>query len=91
MPHTRSAEKRLRKAEKRRIRNRATAKSIKLKRRAAAEGVASGDAAKAVEGFKDVQATLDRAATRGYIHPNKAARLKSRLAKKVKVLAGEKK
>ena len=33
------------------------------------------------------QATLDRAAEKGYIHKNKAARLKSRLAKKLKAPA----
>ena len=30
------------------------------------------------------QSTIDKAAKTGYIHKNKAARLKSRLAKKVK-------
>ena len=37
--------------------------------------------------LKATQAMLDRAATKGYIHPNKAARLKSRLVKKARALA----
>ena len=36
---------------------------------------------------RSTQATLDRAADKGYIHKNKAARLKSRLAKKIKAAA----
>ena len=34
----------------------------------------------------DRQAMLDRAATKGYIHPNKAARLKSRLVKRARAV-----
>lgn len=93
MPHTKSAEKRMRQAEKRRAHNRKIIKGIKQKRKAVAESLAGGDAAKVTADAKAVQQTLDRAATKGYIHPNKAARLKSRLAKKVKAAAtgGEKK
>jgi len=32
---------------------------------------------------------LDRAATKGYIHPNKAARLKSRLVKRLRAAANK--
>lgn len=89
MPHTKSAEKRLRQSEKRRKQNRVIAKAIKVKRKAVVEGLKGGDAAKTGEAAKAAQQTLDRAATKGYIHANKAARLKSRLAKKLK--AAEKK
>ena len=87
MPHTASAAKRLRKNEKRKARNRLVAKAIKVKRKAADAAVKAGDPAQIGEGFKAVQATLDRAADRGYIHKNKAARLKSRLAKRIKAAA----
>lgn len=40
--------------------------------------------AQAPADLKKTQETLDRAATKGYIHPNKAARLKSRLVKKAR-------
>lgn len=89
MPHTPSARKRLRKTEKRRKRNRAVAKSIKIKRKAVEAAVKAGDAAQTTEATKATQTVLDRAAARGYIHPNKAARLKSRLAKKLKAAAGK--
>ena len=87
MPHTASAAKRLRKAEKRKAQNRLIAKSIKKKRKDVAEALTGGDAAKTAESAKVVQQALDRAADKGYIHKNKAARLKSRLAKKVKAAA----
>jgi small subunit ribosomal protein S20 len=90
MPHTASAWKRLRKNEKRKKQNRLVAKSIKVKRKAVAAAIATGDAAKTGEAAKATQATLDRAADRGYIHKNKAARLKSRLAKKIKAIAAGK-
>ena len=89
MPHTASAAKRLRKTEKRRRQNRAAAKKIKVARKATAEAIKAGDAAKVGETFKTTQAVLDRAADKGYIHRNKAARLKSRLAKKLKAAAAK--
>lgn len=89
MPHTASAWKRLRKNEKRKKQNRAVAKTIKVKRKTSAAALKDGDAAKIADSFKVTQEVLDRAADKGYIHKNKAARLKSRLAKKIK--AAEKK
>lgn len=89
MPHTPSAWKRLRKNEKRKKQNRLVAKSIKVKRKAVTVALKDGDAAKTGEAVKATQSTLDRAADRGYIHKNKAARLKSRLSKRIK--AGAKK
>ena len=89
MPHTASAWKRLRKNEKRKKQNRAVAKTIKVKRKASTAALTDGDAAKITETFKVTQEVLDRAAERGYIHKNKAARLKSRLSKKIKAAAGK--
>jgi small subunit ribosomal protein S20 len=87
MPHTPSAWKRLRKAEKRRRQNRTAAKKIKLQRKTAAEAIKSGDAGKTTTEVKNTQAMLDRSAAKGYIHPNKAARLKSRLVKRMRAAA----
>ena len=89
MPHTESAWKRLRQADKRRRRNRTVAKSIKEKRKLLTEALKGTDAAKAAAEVKTVQQALDRAATKGYIHKNKAARLKSRAAKKLKATAAK--
>lgn len=81
MPHTRSARKNLRKGEQRRLRNRATKKAIKTQIKkvvAAAEGTG-------VEELKNEFALaakkLDKAAAKGVVHPNLAARKKSQLAK----------
>ena len=87
MPHTESAWKRLRQADKRRRRNRTVSKSIKEKRKVLTEALKGTDEAKKTAETKVVQQALDRAATKGYIHKNKAARLKSRVAKKLKAQA----
>jgi len=84
MPHTPSAAKRHRKAEARRKRNRLATKKIKTQRRASDVALKAGDAAKTATEFKTTQAMLDRAADKGYIHPNKAARLKSRMVKRMR-------
>ena len=109
MPHTPSAWKRLRKAEKRRRQNRTMAKKVKLQRREIGDALGTIEASKAAiatakpdadttklkadlsaatakvpADLKATQAMLDRAATKGYIHPNKAARLKSRLVKRTR-------
>lgn len=89
MPHTPSAAKRHRKAEKRRRANRVAAKKIKEQRKTVAASIAGTDAAKTTTDVKATQAMLDRAATKGYIHPNKAARLKSRLVKRVRAAANK--
>jgi small subunit ribosomal protein S20 len=111
MPHTPSAEKRLRQSEKRRRRNRVVAKKIKDVRKdligtekvisvakvvvATKVGTDEATAAKAKmdaamketgDKAKAVQTLLDRAADKGYIHKNKAARLKSRMVKRLRTL-----
>ena len=90
MPHTASAWKRLRKADKRRKQNRTATKKIKTQRKAVAEAITGTDAAKTTAEVQNTQSMLDRAATKGYIHPNKAARLKSRLVKRIRVAATKK-
>jgi small subunit ribosomal protein S20 len=89
MPHTASAEKRLRKSEKQRRQNRAAAKTLKGKRKTLEAVLKTNDVAKTAEEFKVTQATLDRAADKGYIHKNKAARLKSRLVKRLRAAANK--
>jgi small subunit ribosomal protein S20 len=84
MPHTPSAAKRHRKSEARRKRNRLATKKIKTQRRTSDVALKAGDAAKTATEFKTTQAMLDRAADKGYIHPNKAARLKSRMVKRLR-------
>lgn len=89
MPHTASAWKRLRKSEKQRRQNRTAAKKLKGQRKDMAKAIDGTDAAATATQVKATQAMLDRAATKGYIHPNKAARLKSRLVKRVRAAASK--
>jgi small subunit ribosomal protein S20 len=49
--------------------------------------VAGRDKEKAAQTFKSAQSVIDSVADKGIFHKNKAARLKSRLAAKVKALA----
>ncbi len=83
MPHTPSAWKRLRKSDKRRRANRTAIKGVKVETKAVATALTAGDPAKVVDAMKTAASKLDKAAARGVIHKNKAARLKSRMAKKL--------
>jgi small subunit ribosomal protein S20 len=80
MPHTRSAKKSLRKNMMRRLRNRATKKAIKTQIKsvlAAAEGPVDQLQAE----FNLAAKRLDKAAAKGVVHRNLAARKKSQLAR----------
>lgn len=74
MPNIKAAIKWVKQSEKRQARNLATKTKLKTIFKKAK---ASGD----LEAGREVESQLDKAATKGVIHPNKAARKKSRLAK----------
>ncbi|HPU07515.1 MAG: 30S ribosomal protein S20 [Thermogutta sp.] len=80
MPNTKSAKKRLRQNIKRRAHNRSIKRSVRTQCRKVREAVAAGDLAKAEEEFRKAYRLLDRAGAKRIIHPNAAARTKSRLA-----------
>jgi ribosomal protein S20 len=85
---TPSAQKRVRTAERRRAVNqprKSAAKTLVTKALAVATGHAEGDA---VEQLNEAISALDRAAKAGAIHPNAAARRKSRLTRKVNAALG---
>jgi len=83
LANTRSAEKRNRQDVKRRDQNRTQRSRLKT----AIKKVSSEtDKAKAEAEYRETAALLDRLATRRLIHPNKAARKKSQLAKAIKKL-----
>lgn len=77
MPNIKSAEKRLRQNVKRRLRNMAVKSAMKtaIKKAISAKGA---DAA-----LKEAISAIDRAAAKGVIHKNTAARKKSRLVKQL--------
>jgi small subunit ribosomal protein S20 len=89
--HTLSANKRVRQSAKRRMRNRDRKREIRLEMKKIQSAIASGDKAAASKELIATQSVLDKIATRGTIHPNTAARRKSRLAKKINALAAAKK
>jgi small subunit ribosomal protein S20 len=89
MPHTKSAKKRLRQNLKRKARNRAAKKQIKLQTRSFLEAVKAGDAAKIQAEYNLAAKRLDKAAARRVIHPNTAARKKSKLALKMRAKPAE--
>ena len=82
MPNNRNAAKAARQAEKRRLRNRIARTSLRTIVRTTRSAVAAaGDPTVADAALKTASSKLDKAATKKFIHRNKAARLKSRLAR----------
>lgn len=83
MPVTRTAEKELRTAGRRSVRNKSTRTLCKSNVKKAEKLLFSGNVAVAKEEAGNAFSTLDKAANKGSIHPNKAARSKSRLMRKL--------
>lgn len=86
MPNTASAKKRLRQNDARRLRNRSSRSEMRTSIRKVREAVQAGDADLARTTYITAQKKLDKAAAKGLIHRNAAARSKSRLNRMVKEL-----
>ena len=71
------------KAAKRQLRNKSVRKLVKTSSAKAEETISEGEMEAAGEAVAAAVTVLDRAAQKGVIHPNKAARRKSRLMKKL--------
>jgi len=80
MPTTKSGKKRHRQSLERRAHNRAVKSAIKTQVRKVRQAVAAGDLTKAETELRLAAKKLDRAGVKRVIHPNAAARTKSRLA-----------
>ncbi len=83
MANTKSAKKAERLSEKLRQRNRAVRSSTRTYVSKALAVVDAGDAGEAQAAVRAAAVALDRAARKGVIHPNNAARRKSRLMKRL--------
>ncbi len=83
MPNTRSARKQVRVSERRRLRNKSIQSLCKTNITKAERLIFSGELESAQEAAVAAISSLDRAAEKGVIHPNNAARRKSRLMKKL--------
>lgn len=84
MANHKSSLKRIRQEEKRRLHNRYYAKTM---RNMVRKLRATTDKAAAIEMYPTVQKALDKMAKVNIIHANKAANLKSKLAKHIQKLA----
>lgn len=87
MANSAQARKRIRQAEKARARNASQRSGMRTSVKKVLKAVAAQDKETAVSAFRYATTLLDRAARRGLVHKNKAARLKSRISSKIKAIA----
>ena len=83
MPHSKSAQKEVRASKKRRLRNKSIRSLCKTNIVKAEKFIFSGELESGREAVVAAISSLDKAAEKGVIHPNNAARRKSRLLKKL--------
>jgi len=86
LANSKSAEKRIRVSERRRLRNRPFRSAARTLVKKAELAIASGDQGAAQAAVQVATSTLDRVCAKGVIHKNNAARRKSRLMKKYNAL-----
>ena len=84
MANIKSQIKRNRQSEAARVRNVRERSALKTKIKRFLTSSESGDSSAATDAYRDVARSLDKAASKGIIHKNKAANQKSRLAKHLK-------
>ncbi|MFM7845909.1 MAG: 30S ribosomal protein S20 [Planctomycetota bacterium] len=89
MPHSKSAKKRHKQSEGNRAVNRSTRSMLKTLGKKVRESLKTGNVTAAEEQLKVTAARLDRAASKGVIHRNTAARTKSRLQHAIKSAKGK--
>ena len=83
MPVTKSAKKRVRVTERRRLRNRSIRSQVKTNIAKTERLIFSGEFESAKQAIVEAISSLDKAVGKGVIHANNAARRKSRLMKKL--------
>ena len=87
MPIIKSAKKRMRQNVKRNASNRVRRSNMRTSIRRLREAIEAGDNAAAQAQWVKTQGIIDHTARLGIIHPNAAARTKSRLARKIQQLS----
>ena len=90
MAHHASAEKQMRQGVKRRARNRNNISQLKTQVKKLRAVIAAGDAEAAKKLLPETVGEIDKAAKKGVVHDNAAARHKSRLTRKVNALSASK-
>ncbi len=86
MANTKQAKKRAKQAVKHREHNMSLRSMLRTHIKKVVNAVAAGNLEEAKTAYDKAVPVLDRSATKGLIHKNKAARHKSRLAKHIKIL-----
>ncbi|AMG31089.1 30S ribosomal protein S20 [Grimontia hollisae] len=86
MANIKSAKKRAIQSEKRRQHNASRRSMMRTYLKKTLAAIAAGDKEAATKAFAEAQPILDRMATKGLIHKNKAARHKAALAAQIKAL-----
>lgn len=90
MPNTKSAKKRLRIEEKRRVRNHSIKSKVRTFVKKAREAINTApEQPETTEALRQAISQLDRAVTKGVLHKNNAARRKSRLVQRLRKLTPE--
>lgn len=79
MAHTKSALKRIRSSERKRLRNRRVRSATRTQIKKARRLIEAGQIEEAIEATRRAISLLDKAAEKGVIHRRNAARRKSRL------------
>jgi small subunit ribosomal protein S20 len=88
MANSRQAKKRIRQTERRTAVNRARRSRMRTYVRKVEEAIAGGNKAEAQEALHNAEPQLVRAAQKGILHSNTAARKVSRLSRRVNAMAG---
>lgn len=83
MANTQSAKKQVRNSYRKWLRNRYTKGKMRGAVKAVREAIEAGDYETAQQWMPRAESELDKAARKHVIHPNKAARLKSRLMSQI--------
>lgn len=86
LPNIKSAKKRVNVTKKKTLKNRMFKTMYKTTLKKFEVAVAEGDKAAAESAYRNAVSVIDRAACKGIIHTNAAARKKSRFAKKLNTL-----
>ena len=88
MANTKSAQKAVRKIERRTAVNKSRRSQMRTFVRRVEEAIVAKDASGAATALRDAEPLVARAAQKGIMHKNAASRKISRLTKRVKALAG---
>ncbi len=86
MANIASAKKRARQAVKNRLHNASQRSNLRTKIKAVVNSIAAGDKSAAESAYKAAMPVIDSAVSKGLIHTNKAARHKSRLNTRIRVM-----